>query len=641
MAWIRDRHGDPFSLTDEALVEEIRAGEIRPEQEVRHPVWTHNRFQPVHTVPELRAALDAPGALLAARLRRRWVVPWGTLLLLAGAAALVAIQPAVFSWEDLLDLGSGRSLKTAPLLGHRTPDLGWLLEPRRGVWAVMLSWLLVSGAIVTLLARFERAFGMGLALTGATVASAVAVLVAPELLPLAFLFFLCAAMTGVLWQHRALLPWRLRHRYGLRHGLPLLSLFFLLPMPTLFVSGAVGILIAGGIGARVTPPVLLPPAERRRPRVGLVVANVATVGLVLLGIRHFAQHPEQLATWEARPLPPSGITVAVPHLETIRWRPEQEVWLGDPWEHNGAVPMTASLRTSGRSGSSRELTRASGRPGLWAEVGCTDQRQLWRRRLCEAALKRVTFKEPYTDTQLAQAREQMWDSSFHSRLFADIQTLSAADQLGLTRRLLDAYQADTDGYQPRDRIHGAEETARFWRATPALRPPDARAWILEELLDSGWQRYHESKGDTDIGEFLRERPCANIWAEVYSLRPLPSRKAARELLSALGCPSGPDALAAEEGLTFSDAELMMLVNAIGALNEHHGVMAKSDLERLGALYRTARSCEQLSVDLAEEERRPSVPYWPPEQQVIFPAPDQLAVPLLVELSGCGENPPPG
>lgn len=308
-----------------ALEDEVRAGRVRPDGEVRFLPWTGDAFVRIDRVPALAAAVEAPDARLAAALRAP-PVPWATLavLLLVGVAALG--QGFVGALRD-----GGVGLPAAVVAAVAAGDLGYASAVLDGRWWTPWTGPLLHAGVLHLLGnlpilaysgwRVERALGAGAhvlvgALGLALAALAIPLLGADQVVGssiLAFAYWGAQIAVGLRFGDR--LPAGSRGAYGWGN----LVLFIPLFVPTLGDDGIshlghVAGLVGGILAAFVVPPDTLAPAvarEARRRRTLAVAAGTAVAPALLLG--GLAQVPALAgAPWRVVTRAEDGLTVPLP-----------------------------------------------------------------------------------------------------------------------------------------------------------------------------------------------------------------------------------------------------------------------------------------------------------------------------------------
>jgi len=176
-----DGENGPVDLVD--LEDDLRWGRISPDAELMYPPWTGAFYLPLTEVRQLRDALGAPAARLAARLRSR-AFPWAT----------VAMALAIFGGAIVQSLLS-RAPGGAPWLIHGR--VGWDAALLNGQWwgawtAHILHWdqapVLHAFANITFILycgmRVEQAWGVGglmRVVAGAMAGGALAVMLLSDL----------------------------------------------------------------------------------------------------------------------------------------------------------------------------------------------------------------------------------------------------------------------------------------------------------------------------------------------------------------------------------------------------------------------------------------------------------------------------
>ena len=615
MAWIRDEHGDQTSLSDEALIEEIRTGEIRPEQEVRHPVWTHNRFQPVHTVAELQAALTDPRAVLAARMRRRWRVPWGTLLGVGLAAAFLEHGPEP-SWTNLLDLISGAAYRPY-----------WMLDELFEVW---LPLQLLYVLPVLALAWYERAFGVLSALTPAVVMTAPALLLLPPSMPLWLVCCLAAAIFCAVMRHSWKLTWRRRGGYGWWYGALLLpalpiAVIGLTEEPMMTAVWLACCLGAGLLSARLPPLTTLVPARRRRHTAMHLGAIAVTLGVCAGWLHHVAQHPERAVSWTTHHLEPAGITVQIPHFPPDRSTDSNGMaWLHDDWHSwSGGVVVRAQLVSASSGIEDGVLVREAERDGVWGRVTCDPQDRAWAEALCEEVLRRVTFSEPYTTEALSTIPDSEHTPYRRRAMLEETERLVRLKQHDDAARLL--AEISLKFLDARNRDSGALTLGKLWLARPDLRPEGYRETLIAILLKnpmpwapSGHYTTHPA------GLVLLEEPCADLWLRTSLSTSLYQRKQVAELLDQLSCPDIPRVPERYSRLGLDPRYLDEAISRAVRLNDLFGPDAAAEVNVLLHYARQHLECGDLAARIIEE-----MPPMPREG-----VPDRQSPAALMQGAGC-------
>lgn len=582
MAWVRDHTGQQAPVTDDDLLNEIRTGELSPDAEVRHPAWTDNRFQPIHTVEALQAAVSAPQALLSARLRRK-AVPWGTAALLSLIATILYANPSL-SRLSVIGLGAGEGLHTDP---------GW-----QHAWSAVSQAPLLSVALLlalALLASLERAFGAAVFLTPAVLLGAPFLLVDPALFFPVSALALAAAAAGAGLQHRALLHWRWRGRYGIWCGLPLLSVPFLFFVPTWgpLLAGAVS--LAAALGAWLSPLPSLAPALRRRALNRHLAACAGAVTLLAGGLVFVGQKPLAFLDWESVQFEPAGIILDAPTF-VLNDRNNQ-LWLGERWFSNEEILLRVSMSIDEPKTTPGALIRQSTAGGIFRQVSCAPQERLRNTAVCAAILDRVVFLDPYTDDGIQEGI-----SVFRAKIETAALRLLSIGRVDLAERTLRVGLDNWPTLSSATRTIALIDT--LWRDNPELRLDDATRRLLGWWADDIGRRSAASLGlespRLELVQALREEPCEVAWLRLRWAAPdLPSEQHSA-MLHVLGCPRGLDdeALPDMQRLPADHLEQTLQAMVEVAADEH------AALRRLGAHARRALDCGALGARLpAQPEER--------------------------------------
>ena len=325
--------GEEGATRPEELDEDVRMGRVPHDAALRWPAWTGDATLPLDDIPELRDALDAPGARLARRLRTAGT-PWVTLALcglVAAAAVCQTALTAVATGDGAASAGAARAAlhlwlgRGAVGLVPSVLEAGWwtaissqLTHAERHPWAHAL-------ANLPLLAycgmRVEKAVGPAGLLAAASLASAVGAAVVVTLSPVPVVgssivaVGLWAAQIAIGFKHGDALPEGWRGRYGWGNFVVFAPLYAInLTASDVSHLAHLGGLLGGVVAVVGLRHATTAPAARARSQQGVVLAVAAAAALgPMLALAALGQVPSLAAgPWTDATVDAGGLTLRLP-----------------------------------------------------------------------------------------------------------------------------------------------------------------------------------------------------------------------------------------------------------------------------------------------------------------------------------------
>lgn len=290
-----DGEGGPVDLVD--LEEDVRWGRVSADAELLHPPWTGRFYLRLAEIPQLRDALDAPAARLAARLRSQPFPAASIALgLLVFACALVqTLAPEqLAAWEGLGRVGWDAVFLNGQWWGGWTAHLlHWDRAPLVHAFA-NLTFILYCGM------RVEQAWGVGGLLrvvAGAMAGGAIAVMLLSDLPVVGssmIAFGLIGAQIAIGFRMDEAIPRGWRGRYGWGNLLAVLLIFSLNKLIASALTGGIsgpgegvshightGGLLGGVAAVLVGTPAVLRPGRQDALAVAAWLSLPAALALLL------------------------------------------------------------------------------------------------------------------------------------------------------------------------------------------------------------------------------------------------------------------------------------------------------------------------------------------------------------------------